>query len=79
MLAPRCEPATRTLASARRSYNPGQRPKGGFLQNSGSGGLGAVSVGVSETVIGLVILVAILIVLFGLWKLAKLLAAAFSN
>ena len=49
------------------------------MQNSGSGGLGAVSVGVSETVIGLVILVAILIVLFGLWKLAKLLWAAFSN
>ena len=40
----------------------------------GSGGLGAVSIGLSETLIGLVILVA---VVFGLWKVAKLLWAAF--
>jgi hypothetical protein len=49
------------------------------MQNSGSGGIGAVSIGLSETVIGLVILVNILVVLFGLWKLAKLLWAEFSN
>ena len=49
------------------------------MQSSGSGGLGAVSVGVSEAVIGLVLLVIILVVLFGLWKLAKLLWAAFLN
>jgi hypothetical protein len=42
----------------------------------GSGGLGAVSIGLSETLIGLVILVA---VVFGIWKLAKLLWAAFSG
>ena len=42
----------------------------------GSGGLGAVSIGLSETLIGLVILVA---VVFGLWKIAKLLWAAFSG
>jgi hypothetical protein len=42
----------------------------------GSGGLGAVSIGISETLIGLVILVA---VLFGVWKVAKLLWAAFSG
>ena len=42
----------------------------------GSGGLGAISPGISETVIGLVILV---VVLFVIWKLAKLLWAAFSG
>ena len=42
----------------------------------GSGGFGAVSIGISESLIGLTILVGIL---FGLWKLAKLLWAAFSN
>ena len=42
----------------------------------GSGGLGAVSIGISETLIGLVILV---VVVFGIWKLAKLLWAAFSG
>ena len=42
----------------------------------GSGGLGAVSIGLSETLIGLVILVA---VVFGIWKLAKLLWAAISG
>ena len=53
--------------------------EGSTMQNSGSGGIGAVSIGVSEAVVGLVILVIILVVLFGLWKLAKLLWAAFSN
>lgn len=42
----------------------------------GSGGLGAVSIGISETLIGLVILV---VVLFGIWKLVKLVWAAFSS
>ena len=42
----------------------------------GSGGLGAVSFGITETLIGLVILVA---VVFAIWKLAKLLWAAFSG
>ncbi len=46
------------------------------MQSTGSGGLGAVSVGISELLIGLVIL---LVVLFGLWKLAKLIWAAFSS
>ena len=40
----------------------------------GSGGLGAVSIGISDTLIGLVILI---VVVFGLWKLAKLVWAAF--
>lgn len=42
----------------------------------GSGGLGAVSIGISETLIGLAILVA---VVFGIWKLAKLVWAALSG
>jgi hypothetical protein len=42
----------------------------------GSGGLGAVSIGISETLIGLVILI---VVVFGIWKLAKLVWAAFSG
>ena len=42
----------------------------------GSGGIGAISIGISETLIGLVILVAIV---FGVWKVAKLLWAAFSG
>jgi hypothetical protein len=41
----------------------------------GSGGFGAVSIGLSATLIGLVILI---VVVFGIWKLAKLLWAAFS-
>ena len=44
-------------------------------QDAGSGGLGAVSVGISESVVWLIIL---LVVLFGVWKLVKLLWAAFS-
>jgi hypothetical protein len=42
----------------------------------GSGGLGAVSIGISETLIGLIV---VIVLLFGLWKLVKLVWAAFSN
>lgn len=42
----------------------------------GSGGLGAVSVGIPEAVIALVVIV---VVLFGAWKLAKLIWAALSG
>ena len=41
-----------------------------------SGGVGAVSVGISELFIGVVIL---LVVLFVIWKLAKLVWASFSG
>jgi phage shock protein PspC (stress-responsive transcriptional regulator) len=41
-----------------------------------SGGLGAVSFGISSTLVGVVVL---LVVLFGLWKLAKIVWAIFSN
>ena len=46
------------------------------MQDQGGGGLAAVSIGVSE---GLVALVLVALVLFGIWKLVKLLWAAFSN
>jgi hypothetical protein len=46
------------------------------MQTTGSGGLGAVSVGIPEA---LVILVLLLAVFFGLWKLVKVLWAAFSG
>jgi hypothetical protein len=42
----------------------------------GSGGLGAVSVGISEAVI---VLVVVVVVVFGAWKLAKLIWAALSG
>ena len=42
----------------------------------GGGGVGFVSIGISEALVGLVVLIA---VVFGIWKLAKLLWAAFSN
>ncbi len=45
------------------------------MQNTGSGGLGVVSFGISE---GLVVLVILALVLFVVWKLAKLIWAAFS-
>ena len=45
------------------------------MQNTGSGGLGAVSFDISE---GLVVLVILALVLFVVWKLAKLIWAAFS-
>jgi len=47
-----------------------------MMQNQGSGGIAAVSVGVSESLVGLVLLV---VLLFGPWKLAKLVWAAFSG
>ena len=43
---------------------------------TGSGGIGFVSIGIPELLIGVVVLAG---VLFVLWKLAKLLWAAFSG
>ena len=45
----------------------------------GSGGLGAVSVGISESVVVLVLAGLVLLALFGGWKLAKLIWAALSG
>jgi hypothetical protein len=42
------------------------------MGTSGSGGLAAVSFGISETLLGLLVLV---VVLIGLWKLGKVLWA----
>ena len=47
-----------------------------MVQEQGSGGLAAVSVGISESLVALVLLVA---VVFGVWKLAKLVWAALSG
>ena len=41
-----------------------------------SGGLGAISIGISEAIVELLVIVA---VVFGLWKLAKVLWAALSD
>jgi hypothetical protein len=46
------------------------------VQQTGSGGFGAVSFGISDGLIGLIILA---VVVFAVWKLAKLLWAAFTN
>ena len=46
------------------------------MQGSGSGGLGAVSVGISGI---FVFALLALVVLFGIWKLAKLIWVAFSD
>jgi hypothetical protein len=42
--------------------------------DTGSGGLAAVSIGFSEALIGLIVLV---VILFGLWKLVTFLWASF--
>jgi hypothetical protein len=44
---------------------------------SGSGGIGAVSVGVSESIVYVVLFAVIVAGLLGLWKLWKFLAAFF--
>ena len=46
------------------------------MQDHGGGGLGLVSFGISEALIGVVILA---VLLFAVWKLAKLLWVAWSN
>jgi hypothetical protein len=49
------------------------------MESTGSGGLGAVSVGISEPLFYLLGLVVLLLVIGGAWKLAKLFWAAFSG
>ena len=46
------------------------------MQDQGSGGFGAVSYGISDALIAIVVLIA---VLFVAWKVAKLVWAAFSS
>ena len=46
---------------------------------TGSGGIGAVSIGLSEPFVVILLLAVVVVVGFGVWKLAKLLWAAFSG
>jgi hypothetical protein len=47
-----------------------------IMQDQGAGGVGFVSVGISEALIAIIVIIA---VLFGVWKAAKLIWAALSN
>ena len=47
--------------------------------NEGSGGLGAVSVGISEPIVLIILIVVGLLVAFVGWKLLKLILAAISG
>jgi hypothetical protein len=49
------------------------------MNETGSGGVGAVSIGVAEPVVLLVIVAVVLLLGFGLWKLVKLLLAVSSG
>lgn len=49
------------------------------MEATGSGGLGTVSVGISEPLFYLLALVVLLLVIGGGWKLVKLFWAAFSG
>ena len=47
--------------------------------NEGSGGLGAVSAGLSEPVVLIVLIAVVLLVAFAGWKLVKLILAALAG
>jgi hypothetical protein len=47
--------------------------------NEGSGGLGAVSIGISEPIVLILLIVAVLLVAFVGWKLVKLILAAIAG
>jgi hypothetical protein len=42
------------------------------MEQAGSGGIGAVSIGISEWIVWLVILIVLLLLVLGAWKLVKL-------
>ena len=46
------------------------------MNTVGSGGLGAVSAGISESVVWLLIVLVVALLAFGIWKLVKLLWVA---
>jgi hypothetical protein len=46
------------------------------MDGIGGGGIGAVSIGIPEALIALIVLI---VVLFGVWKLATIIWAALSN
>ena len=47
--------------------------------NEGSGGIGAVSIGISEPIVLILLIVLAVLVAFGGWKLLKLILAAISG
>ena len=47
--------------------------------NEGSGGLGAVSIGISEPIVLILFVVLAVVVAFGGWKLLKLILAAIAG
>ena len=47
--------------------------------NEGSGGLGAVSIGISEPIVLILLIVLAVVVAFGGWKLLKLILAAIAG
>jgi hypothetical protein len=47
--------------------------------NEGSGGLGAVSIGISEPIVLVLLVLLVLIIAFVGWKLVKLILAAFAG
>ena len=49
------------------------------MEGTGSGGLGAVSIGISEPLFYVLALIVLLLVFGGGWKLVKLFWAAFSG
>jgi hypothetical protein len=50
---------------------------GDRMNQTGSGGIGAVSSGISESVIWIAILVVVVLLVLGIWKLAKFLWTMF--
>ena len=59
---------------------PCENAEGGDDVNEvGSGGMGAVSFGISETVVEVVVLLLLVLLAFGAWKVVKLLLVAFKG
>lgn len=49
------------------------------MNEVGSGGIGAVSFGISEAVVEVVVLLLLVLLAFGAWKVVKLLLVAFKG
>ena len=75
----RC-PRVRCPKSVRGCRNPDERTSGlEIATNEGSGGLGAVSIGISEPIVLIVLVALALLVVFVGWKLVKLILAAIAG
>jgi hypothetical protein len=66
----------RIISAPRRSGTLTGSQEEAIHAGSRHGGIGLVSIGISEALIAVVVLIA---VVFGVWKAAKLIWAAFSN